>query len=83
MVFNEVINDPFIANSFENSIKVDNPLDSNKKFIRLNIIDSLINNLDFNEKRQKDSIKIFEISDIYYLNKKKLNKQSYLNCCFR
>ena len=49
----EVINDPFVINSFENSIQIDNPLDKNKKFMRLNIIDSLIKNLEYNEKRQK------------------------------
>ena len=65
MGFNEVINDPFIAKGLSNSVEVDNPLDSKRRFLRLNIIDSLINNLDFNEKRQKDSIKLFEISDIY------------------
>ena len=31
--------------------------------------DSLTENLLFNERRQKDSIKIFEISDIYSINK--------------
>ena len=48
-----------------NSIKVDNPLDSNKTYLRTNITDSLLDNLLFNERRQKDSIKLFEISDIY------------------
>ena len=33
--------------------------------MRTNIIDSLSENLTFNERRQKDSIKLFEISDIY------------------
>ena len=30
--FNEIINDPFVINSFENSIQIDNPLDKNKSF---------------------------------------------------
>ena len=63
--FYEVINSPFVHNSFDDSIKIDNPLDSNKEHMRTNIIDSLLENLTFNERRQKDSIKLFEISDIY------------------
>ena len=42
---------------------IDNPLDSNKEHMRTNIIDSLIENLTFNEKTKR-SIKLFEISDI-------------------
>ena len=63
--FYEVINSPFVSHSSERSIKVDNPLDSNREFLRTNIIDSLTDNLIFNERRQKDSIKLFEISDVY------------------
>ena len=48
-----------------NSIEIDNPLDSNRKFLRTSLKDSLIDNLLFNERRQKDSIKLFEISNIY------------------
>ena len=63
--FYEVINSPFVNTSSNVSIKVDNPLDSNRKYLRTNIISSLLDNLIFNERRQKDSIKLFEISDIY------------------
>jgi len=63
--FYEVINSPFVNSSSDVSIKVDNPLDSNREFLRTNIISSLLDNLIFNERRQKDSIKLFEISDIY------------------
>jgi phenylalanyl-tRNA synthetase beta chain len=63
--FYEVINSPFVNNSSEDSVKIDNPLDSNREHMRTNIIDSLCENLTFNERRQKDSIKLFEISDIY------------------
>ena len=63
--FYEVINAPFSSIDDEDSIEVDNPLDSNKRFLRTNITDSLINNMLFNERRQHDSIKFFEISDIY------------------
>ena len=63
--FFEVINSPFVKNKSNNSIKVDNPLDSNKKYLRTNLTDSLIENLIFNERRQKDSIKLFEISNLY------------------
>jgi len=63
--FYEVINSPFVNFSSEEAIKVDNPLDSNRKFLRTNLTNSLLDNLIFNEKRQKDSIKLFEIADIY------------------
>ncbi len=63
--FVEVINSPFCSTNHPDTIKVDNPLDSNREFLRTNIIDSLVENLIYNEKRQKDSIKFFEISDIY------------------
>tara|TARA_X000000950_G_C13917878_1_gene661879 strand:- start:4890 stop:6800 length:1911 start_codon:yes stop_codon:yes gene_type:complete len=67
--FNEIINYPFSSLKVKESIVIDNPLDINKGFFRLNLKDSLINNLLYNERRQKDSVKMFEISDIYYLNK--------------
>ena len=63
--FYEIINSPFVRYNSNNSIKVDNPLDSNRKFLRTNITNSLVDNLLYNEKRQKDSVKLFEISDIY------------------
>ena len=63
--FAEVINSPFCSVGKTNSIKVDNPLDSNRQYIRTNLLDSLLQNLIYNEKRQKDSIKLFEISDVY------------------
>ena len=63
--FYEVINSPFVNSSSDVSIKVDNPLDSNREYLRTNIISSLLDNLIFNERRQKDSIKLFEISDVY------------------
>ena len=66
--FYEVINAPFVNLTSEVAIKVDNPLDSNRKFLRINVTDSLVENLLFNERRQKDSIKLFEISDIYTSN---------------
>ncbi len=68
--FAEVINFPFTSLSDDNSIKIDNPLDSNKPYLRLNLKESLIEDTFYNEKRNKDSIKLFEISDIY---KDKLN----------
>jgi phenylalanyl-tRNA synthetase beta chain len=63
--FYEVINSPFVSSPAEGAIKVDNPLDSNREYLRINITNSLVENLLFNERRQKDSIKLFEISDIY------------------
>jgi phenylalanyl-tRNA synthetase beta chain len=63
--FYEVVNSPFVNSSSNEAIKVDNPLDSNRKYLRTNITNSLVGNLLFNERRQKDSVKLFEISDIY------------------
>lgn len=63
--FYEVINPPFVKLASGKAIKVDNPLDSNREYLRTNITNSLVENLLFNERRQKDSIKLFEISDIY------------------
>ena len=68
--FYEVINNPFVNEQTSLSIELDNPLDSNKRFMRTNLMKSLINNLSYNEKRQKDSIKLFEISNIYSSNQK-------------
>ena len=73
--FYEVINSPFTSLSSKEAIKVDNPLDSNREFLRTNITHSLIDNLVFNERRQKDSIKLFEISDVYSLNSDIINKR--------
>jgi phenylalanyl-tRNA synthetase beta chain len=63
--FYEVINSPFVSLSSQEAIKVDNPLDSNREYLRTNITNSLVENLLYNERRQKESIKLFEISDIY------------------
>jgi phenylalanyl-tRNA synthetase beta chain len=63
--FYEVINSPFVNSDSDVSIKVDNPLDSNREYLRTNITRSLLDNVIFNERRQKDSIKLFEISDVY------------------
>jgi phenylalanyl-tRNA synthetase beta chain len=76
--FYEVINSPFVNLSSKEAIKVDNPLDSNRRFLRTNITNSLIENLLFNERRQQDSIKLFEISDIYSLNSS-INKKRKLS----
>ena len=67
--FTEVINLPFCNINNIHAIKVDNPLDTNRKYFRTNLTDSLIDNAIYNEKRQKDSIKFFEIADIYTFNK--------------
>ena len=71
--FYEVINAPFVGDVSSNSILVDNPLDSNREYLRTNITESLLENLSFNERRQKDSIKLFEISDVYTLKENKIN----------
>ena len=71
--FSEIINIPFVSKSSKSSILLDNPLDSNKDSLRTNIIDSLLQNLLYNERRQKDSIKLFEIADVYELKDKKVS----------
>lgn len=63
--FSEVINFPFSSKQEIKSIHIDNPLDSSKSNLRISLKDSLIENLLYNERRQKDSIKLFEISNIY------------------
>ncbi len=68
--FTEVINFQFSKNESEESISIDNPLDINKKNIRTDLEESLIENLLYNEKRQKETIKLFEISDLYTVNEK-------------
>ena len=76
--FYEVINFPFSKIDSEIAIKVDNPLDSNREFLRANLTNSLVNNLLYNERRQKDSIKLFEISDVY-TSKDGINKKRVLS----
>ncbi len=63
--FYEVINNPFVMEQSKDSVVIDNPLDSNKKYLRTNLKNSLLENLLFNERRQKESIKLFEMADIY------------------
>ena len=63
--FSEVINQPFSFSTSESCIQVSNPLDSNKKSLRTSLLESLLINLDYNLRRQKESIKLFEFSNIY------------------
>lgn len=65
--FNEVINYPFSSERQHISIRIDNPLDSNRRNFRTSLRESLIENLLYNERRQNDSIKLFEVSNIYSL----------------
>ena len=76
--FVEVINSSFCSVNKANSVRVDNPLDSNREYIRTNLIDSLVENVIFNEKRQKDSMKFFEISDVYTSIKENLKYEKKL-----
>jgi len=73
--FFEVVNNPFVNVYEDNAIKVDNPLDSNRQYIRTNLEKSLIENLLYNERRQQDSIKLFEISDVYSIDDNLKNKK--------
>ncbi len=66
--FFEVINNPFVSEMTSQSVCIDNPLDSNRGYLRTNLKQSLLNNLIYNERRQKDSVKLFEISNIYKNN---------------
>ena len=75
--FSEVINFPFTENEEDKSIFIVNPLDSNRTNLRTTLKDSLIENLLFNERRQKDSLKLFEISDIY-TNEEKIFQEKKL-----
>lgn len=79
--FSEVINNPFVSNKHKKSISVLNPLDKNKNNLRLELKHSLIENLLYNERRQKDSIKFFEISDIYYFNDKLKSEKKLAIIC--
>lgn len=76
--FYEVINNPFTKSYSKKSIKVDNPLDSNKKFLRTNLERSLLDNLLYNEKRQEDSVKLYEIADVYYCSEEEINSKRIL-----
>ena len=76
--FYEVINFPFSGEKCTDSIKIDNPLDSNKEYMRTTLINSLLEKLAFNERRQKDSIKLFEISDVYSLKNNEIIKKRNL-----
>jgi len=73
--FFEVINNPFVSTEENHAIKVDNPLDANRKYIRTNLQRSLLENLLYNERRQQDSIKLFEFSDVYTIDKDLKNKK--------
>ena len=77
--FYEVVNPPFVGSNSDESIKIDNPLDSNREYLRTNITNSLLDNLIFNERRQKDSIKLFEISDIYTSKNNEIKKTRRLS----
>lgn len=74
--FYEVINDPFVSFNEGSGISVDNPLDSKRKYLRTDLKSTLIQNLIYNERRQQDSIKFFEFSDVY--NTKKSFKKRVL-----
>lgn len=76
--FNEVINNPFIKHKTNNSIHVVNPLDSNRQYLRTDLKNSLLENLIYNEKRQKDSIKLFEISDVYFVKNDEISSKKVI-----
>ena len=77
--FFEVINFPFIEKVLENQISIDNPLDSERSYMRSNTINSLLSNLIFNENRQKDKIKFFEFSNIYMKSKSGYSEKRVLS----
>ena len=69
---------PFNSIEANYSIKVDNPLDSKRKFLRTELLPSLVENVVYNEKRQKESLKFFEISDIYFLKNNNVHYEKKL-----
>ena len=73
--FTETINFPFNEKTDKPALMIDNPLDSNKSFMRTSLKSSLVKNFIYNQRRQKQSIKLFEISDIYYKNSQPLYKK--------
>ena len=73
--FYEVINNPFVGKKSIDCISIDNPLDSIEGFLGQALKDNLIDNLLFNERRQKDSVKFFEVSNMYKNCKKNPNKK--------
>ena len=77
--FNEVINFPFSNEEDSGSLEVLNPLDKKFSFLRKGLEKSLLENLSYNERRQKNSIKLFEISDTYSSNKDKINCEKKLS----
>ena len=76
--FSEVINQPFSFSTPEGCIQVSNPLDSNKKSLRTSLLESLLINLDYNLRRQKESIKLFEFSNIYEKTSSKIVEKRML-----
>lgn len=76
--FYECINNSFSEINLKDSIEIDNPLDSNKRYLRINLKHSLIQNLLYNERRQKDSIKLFEMSNIYSIVNNKIICKKYI-----
>ena len=76
--FFEVINNPFVSDKSSESIILDNPLDTNKKYLRTNLKKSLINNLLYNERRQNESIKLFEFSEVYSQNEHNIDSKKML-----
>ena len=73
MVFMKLLIIP-LSKEASNALMVDNPLDSNRQYLRTSLQDSLVNNLLYNERRQKDSIKLFEVSDIYTVDYERSRK---------
>lgn len=69
--FYEVVNDPFVSTHKKKSISIDNPLDTQRKYLRTSLKSSLLKNLEYNERRQHESVKLFEIADIYTIESTK------------
>ena len=76
--FNEVINYPFCGDNDAGSLEIINPLDKNQNNMRHDLKNSLVKNLYFNERRQKDSVKLFEISDIYHFQNNEIKNMAKL-----
>ena len=76
--FYEVINSPFVNFSSKEAIRVDNPLDSNKSFLRTNLTNSLVENLLYNERRQKIQLNYLSYQMSIHPTTEFIRKECYL-----
>ncbi|WP_343189174.1 phenylalanine--tRNA ligase subunit beta [Buchnera aphidicola (Chaitoregma tattakana)] len=86
----EVLNYSFIDNTFDkmftkniNNIKILNPISKNMSTMRSSLLPGLLKNFIFNNNRQHDNIKIFELGLCYFKNFKSylgISEKMFLSC---